>query len=89
MNDPLLLLEKCVLCPRECGVNRFNGEKGFCGIGNEIIIAHYGANFGEETPISGARGSGTIFFASCNLRCIYCQNYQISHEKSGESVTVQ
>lgn len=89
MNDPLLLLEKCVLCPRECGVNRFNGEKGFCGIGNEIIIVHYGAHFGEETPISGTRGSGTIFFASCNLRCIYCQNYQISHGRSGESVTVQ
>ncbi|MCX5809326.1 MAG: radical SAM protein [Proteobacteria bacterium] len=89
MDNPLLLLEKCALCPRECGVNRLIGEKGFCGIGNEIIIAHYGAHFGEETPISGTRGSGTIFFASCNLRCIYCQNYQISHGGSGESVTVQ
>jgi putative pyruvate formate lyase activating enzyme len=82
-------LEKCALCPRECGINRLEGEKGFCGIGNEIIIAHYGAHFGEETPISGTRGSGTIFFASCNLRCIYCQNYQISHGRTGENITVQ
>ncbi len=89
MDNPLNLLEKCTLCPRGCGVNRLNGEKGFCGIGNEIVIAHYGAHYGEEPPISGRRGSGTIFFSSCNLRCIFCQNYQISHRSSGERYTIQ
>lgn len=89
MKDTMPLLEKCTLCPRECGVNRLEGEKGFCGVGNEIVIAHYGAHFGEEPPISGQKGSGTIFFSSCNLRCIYCQNYQISHWKSGETITIK
>lgn len=89
MNDPLTLLAKCSLCPRECGVDRLGGKIGFCGVGNEIIIAHYGAHFGEETPISGSRGSGTIFFGSCNLRCIYCQNYQISQTTTGERVTIE
>jgi len=89
MKDTMLLLEKCTLCPRECGVNRLEGEVGFCGVGNEIVVAHYGAHFGEEPPISGQKGSGTIFFSSCNLRCIYCQNYQISHWKSGETITTK
>ena len=57
-------------------------------VGNEIIIAHYGPHFGEEPPISGTRGSGNIFFASCNLKCIYCQNYQISHQRSGRRYDV-
>ncbi len=83
------LLEKCELCPRRCGVNRLNGEKGYCGIANEIIIAHYGPHYGEEPPISGTKGSGTIFFSSCNLQCIFCQNYQISHYREGESYTVE
>jgi len=89
MEDELLLLEKCELCPRKCGVNRLNGEKGYCGIANEIIIAHYGPHYGEEPPISGTKGSGTIFFSSCNLRCIFCQNYQISQYREGESYTVE
>jgi putative pyruvate formate lyase activating enzyme len=89
MDNPLNLLEECELCPRRCHVNRLIDEKGFCGIGNEIVVAHYGAHFGEEPPISGIKGSGTIFFASCNLRCIYCQNYQISHSRSGENITIQ
>jgi len=89
MDNPLNLLEKCELCPRGCHINRLVDEKGFCGIGNEIVVAHYGAHFGEEPPISGTKGSGTIFFASCNLRCIYCQNYQISHSRSGENITIQ
>jgi len=88
MDNPLSLLEKCTLCPRECCVNRLCGEIGFCGIGNDIVVAHYGAHFGEETPISGLRGSGTIFFSSCNLHCIYCQNYQISQTTTGERITV-
>jgi putative pyruvate formate lyase activating enzyme len=85
----LSLLEKCELCPRKCGINRLKGEKGYCGIANEIVIAHYGPHYGEEPPISGMDGSGTIFFSSCNLRCIFCQNYQISHHREGESYTVK
>ena len=89
MEDELVLLEKCELCPRRCNAARLNGEKGYCGIANEIIIAHYGPHYGEEPPISGTNGSGTIFFSSCNLRCIFCQNYQISHYRAGEPHTVE
>jgi putative pyruvate formate lyase activating enzyme len=89
MEDEFLLLEKCEICPRKCGADRLRGEKGYCGIGKEIIIAHYGPHYGEEPPISGRDGSGTIFFSSCNLRCIFCQNYQISHYREGESCTVE
>jgi putative pyruvate formate lyase activating enzyme len=61
-------------------VNRLAGKAGFCRVGSGIQISHAGLHFGEEPPISGTRGSGTIFFAGCNLRCVYCQNYQISQE---------
>jgi len=70
----------CRCCPRECGVNRLTGEVGFCRIGAGIPVAHIGLHHGEEPPISGSRGSGTIFFAGCNLSCVFCQNYQISQE---------
>ncbi len=73
-------LEKCECCPRRCGVNRLEGKTGFCKIGSGIQISHAGLHFGEEPPISGAHGSGTIFFSGCNLRCVFCQNYQISQE---------
>ena len=73
-------LEKCECCPRGCGVNRLEGETGFCGVGSAIQISHAGLHFGEEPPISGTRGSGAIFFCGCNLRCMFCQNYQISQE---------
>lgn len=63
-----------------CGVNRMKGEVGFCGIDSRIAVSHSGLHFGEEPPISGSRGSGTIFFAGCNLRCVFCQNHQISQE---------
>ncbi|OPY88756.1 MAG: Radical SAM superfamily protein [Syntrophus sp. PtaU1.Bin208] len=70
----------CRCCPRGCGVNRLVGETGFCRTGAGIPVAHIGLHFGEEPPISGSRGSGAIFFAGCNLRCLFCQNYQISQE---------
>jgi putative pyruvate formate lyase activating enzyme len=70
----------CECCPRRCGVNRLEGRTGFCRIGGDAQISHAGLHFGEEPPISGTRGSGTIFFAGCNLRCAFCQNYQISQE---------
>lgn len=81
MNRPLTdQLTRCECCPRKCGVNRLAGQTGFCGIGSSVQISHAGLHFGEEPPISGTRGSGTIFFAGCNLRCVFCQNYQISQE---------
>lgn len=73
-------LDKCTCCPRKCGINRNIGQIGFCGIGADILVSHAGLHFGEEPPISGSRGSGTIFFCGCNLRCVFCQNYQISQE---------
>ncbi|MEW6142759.1 MAG: radical SAM protein [Chloroflexota bacterium] len=71
-------LARCDICPRQCGVNRHNGETGFCRSGRLPIVSSYCDHHGEEPAISGRHGSGTIFFGNCNLRCIYCQNYQIS-----------
>ena len=76
-------LAECRLCPHECGVNRLDDEKGFCRIGRKAIVATYGAHFGEEPPITGRNGSGTVFFSGCNMRCLYCQNYEISHGLEG------
>ncbi len=73
-------LTRCECCPRKCGVNRLKGKSGFCGIHSGIQISHSGLHFGEEPPISGTKGSGTIFFSGCNLKCVFCQNYQISQE---------
>ena len=73
-------LSKCECCPRRCGVNRLKGKTGFCRVASAIKISHAGLHFGEEPPISGTKGSGTIFFSGCNLRCVFCQNYQISQE---------
>jgi len=73
-------LTRCECCPRQCRVNRLEGKTGFCGISSTIQIAHAGLHYGEEPPISGTRGAGAIFFAGCNLRCVFCQNYQISQE---------
>src|SRR5512139_3460342 len=82
MNEPLLIeqLTNCECCPRKCGVNRFDGRAGFCKVPAGLEISHIGLHFGEEPPISGTKGSGTVFFAGCNLRCVFCQNYQISQE---------
>ncbi len=81
MNRPLTdQLTRCECCPRNCRVNRLEGQVGFCRIGAGIQISHAGLHFGEEPPISGTKGSGAIFFAGCNLRCVFCQNYQISQE---------
>lgn len=74
-------IKKCDLCPRNCRVDRANNKnnkKGFCDGAEEIEISWYGLHFGEEPPISGIRGSGTIFFCHCNLKCVFCQNWQIS-----------
>jgi putative pyruvate formate lyase activating enzyme len=73
-------LGECDICPRECGVNRLEEEPGFCHSGHRPIVASFCAHHGEEPALSGSRGSGTIFFGNCNLRCVYCQNYQISQD---------
>jgi putative pyruvate formate lyase activating enzyme len=82
----LALLESCSLCPRACGVNRLEGERGFCETGRNARVASYNAHFGEEAPLVGRHGSGTIFLSSCNLLCSFCQNYDISHLREGVKV---
>jgi putative pyruvate formate lyase activating enzyme len=79
------ILGSCELCPRKCGVNRLEGEKGVCRSGEELIVSSFGPHFGEEEPLVGVGGSGTIFLTNCNLRCVYCQNYEISHLGYGEA----
>lgn len=76
----LARLERCEQCPRRCGANRLAGELGWCKIGRRAVVASYNLHFGEEAPLVGASGSGTIFFAGCNLSCVFCQNYDISHD---------
>jgi putative pyruvate formate lyase activating enzyme len=82
------LLESCRVCPRECGVNRLEDNKsGFCKSGLNPVISSVSPHHGEEPPLSGTRGSGTIFFTNCNLRCVYCQNYPISQMGNGAERT--
>jgi putative pyruvate formate lyase activating enzyme len=81
------LLESCSVCPRSCGVNRLVGDAGKCRTPREAMVSSYGPQFGEETPLVGKSGSGTIFFTNCNLRCIFCQNYSISQLGEGRRVS--
>jgi putative pyruvate formate lyase activating enzyme len=81
------LLRECSLCPRQCGVGRLNDERGFCHTGRRARVASFNAHFGEESPLVGRFGSGTIFFSFCNLLCSFCQNYEISHR--GEGVEIE
>jgi putative pyruvate formate lyase activating enzyme len=81
------LLTSCMLCPRKCGVDRLNGETGFCKTGKLARVSSYCPHFGEEAPLVGTHGSGTIFFTHCNLLCLFCQNYDISHQGQGQEVT--
>jgi len=78
------IMEHCSLCPRRCGVNRLGGERGFCRQGSAAKVAKALPHFGEEPPLSGTKGAGTVFFSGCTLRCIFCQNWQISHREMGE-----
>lgn len=88
IRDATAKLSSCTLCPRQCRVNRTEGETGFCQIGPEAIVASYNPHFGEESPLVGTGGSGTIFFCGCNLRCLFCQNYDISHHPETEGTAV-
>ncbi len=80
-------LHNCTLCPRECRVDRRTSEKGVCRTGVRARIVTYLPHFGEELPLRGTKGSGTIFFAYCNLLCNFCQNYHITHETAGKEVS--
>jgi len=77
------ILESCELCPRQCRVNRLEGEKGVCRTASEAVVSSCGPHMGEEAPLVGMYGSGTIFFTHCNLRCMFCQNYSISQLGQG------
>jgi len=77
------ILKHCTLCPRRCGVDRLSGETGICKTGKKAGISSFNAHFGEEAPLVGKNGSGTIFFTHCSLMCCFCQNFDISHEGYG------
>ena len=81
------MLRECHVCPRRCGTNRLEGKVGFCLTPDVASVASYNDHHGEEPCISGTRGSGVIFFTSCNLRCVFCQNYPISHLQVGQPAT--
>lgn len=81
------MLTHCELCPRKCRVDRTAGTLGFCGLPADVVMDCYLAHHGEEPPLSGTRGAGTIFLSSCNLKCSFCQNYQISHTAAGDHLT--
>jgi putative pyruvate formate lyase activating enzyme len=83
------ILRKCTLCPRACGVDRTAGEPGFCNSGVRPIVSSWGPHFGEERPLVGRFGSGTIFFSRCNLGCVFCQNWTISHLGEGEEISFE
>ena len=80
---------KCYLCPRNCGVDRDNGELGYCMAPGEMVVARYSLHQWEEPVISGEQGSGTIFFSYCNMRCCFCQNYRISELHKGRVVSIE
>jgi len=80
-------LKSCRLCPRKCGVDRLSGETGFCNTGKLSWVSSVSPHFGEEAPLVGNHGSGTIFFTHCNLLCLFCQNFDISHQGQGQEVT--
>jgi len=80
------ILDACTLCPRQCGVNRSAGEKGYCRAPKKVMVYSAHPHFGEEMSLVGEGGSGTIFFSNCNLRCIFCQNWPIAHQGRGDRI---
>ena len=83
VDDALKELEDCRACPRDCRVNRLANKKGACNTGRKAIVSSAFPHFGEESVLQGYNGSGTIFFGMCNLRCVFCQNWDISQKKNG------
>ena len=82
-------LKQCKICPHKCGINRLEGKIGRCKSGEKIKIALYSTHNFEEPCISGAKGSGTVFFSNCNLNCVFCQNYEISQNGRGKEITIE
>ena len=83
------LLSNCDICPRKCGVDRIAGDVGICGVGERVWVSSYGPHQGEEDPVRGVNGSGTIFFSGCNLNCLYCQNADISQKLTGMEISIR
>ena len=83
------MMESCNLCPRECGVNRLDGNEGFCKASSQLEISSYHPHFGEERPLVGNKGSGTIFFTNCGLRCVFCINWEVSLEGKGQPKSIE
>jgi putative pyruvate formate lyase activating enzyme len=86
-NELWEIFRSCMLCPRRCGVNRIERETGFCSSSARLKVASFHAHFGEERPLVGTGGSGTIFFSNCNLLCCFCQNWEINHRGDGSYIT--
>ncbi|KAF8062789.1 ASC1-like protein [Scenedesmus sp. PABB004] len=80
-------LADCRACPRDCGVNRLQDKRGMCGVGRKLLVSTVAPHFAEETPLQGWSGSGTVFFSMCNLRCVFCQNHDISQQRAGFELT--
>ncbi|MFO0751783.1 MAG: radical SAM protein [Thermodesulfovibrionales bacterium] len=83
------MLKECSLCPRRCRVDRSAGETGFCKAGSLPLVASWGPHFGEEAPLVGRNGSGTVFFSRCTLGCVFCQNWSISHSGEGREMSCE
>lgn len=83
------MLESCCICPRKCKVNRMNNQKGFCRTGLNPKVCSFMPHYGEEPPVSGEHGSGTIFFSGCNMACVYCQNYEFSQLDEGREAGLE
>lgn len=81
-------MAECTLCPRQCGIDRTSGKLGFCGVPENPIVARAAPHFGEEPCISGEHGSGAVFFSGCTLRCVFCQNFELSRGRQGKEITV-
>ncbi len=86
INAAAAILSDCTLCPRQCRVNRLKEEKGYCATGKNAVVASFSAHFGEEPQLVGNKGSGTIFFSHCNLKCVFCQNHDISVSGMGQEI---
>jgi putative pyruvate formate lyase activating enzyme len=83
------LMLECRLCPNSCGANRLEDETGLCSSSDAVKISSFGPHFGEESPLVGINGSGTIFFTNCNLSCVFCQNYDISQLGVGREISIE
>jgi putative pyruvate formate lyase activating enzyme len=87
LDEALARMASCTLCPRMCRVDRLSGATGVCRTGRQAVVSSFNAHFGEEEPLVGENGSGTIFFTHCNLLCLFCQNFEISHQGVGQEVS--